>query len=75
MRNMSPNHQSLPDSRLKHFPISFFAIVMGLSGLSIAYKSMNYPTISIVIRKFCFSCDTDYFWILLCQNIALSPSQ
>ena len=34
---MEPTPQSAPTSRLKNFPIAWFAVVMGLSGLSMAW--------------------------------------
>lgn len=32
----------VPHGRLEHFPISFFAIVMGMAGLTIAYKKVEH---------------------------------
>ncbi|MDV7104606.1 SLAC1 anion channel family protein [Vibrio sp. TH_r3] len=54
MKDVSINHPEAAKnhSRLKHFPISMFSIVMGLSGLSIAWQkslSMSYPIITTFV--------------------------
>lgn len=46
---MNDAAKQIPDSRLAHFPISFFAIVMGLSGLSISYRAGGYTATSQII--------------------------
>ncbi|MDP1831077.1 MAG: SLAC1 anion channel family protein [Geothrix sp.] len=39
---MEPTQSPLPAGRLEHFPISFFSIVMGLAGLTIAFKKVEH---------------------------------
>ncbi len=51
MNNVSINHSSSTkvESRLIHFPISMFSIVMGLSGFSIAWQKalgMSFPVVT-----------------------------
>ncbi|MEZ9059863.1 SLAC1 anion channel family protein [Vibrio pelagius] len=51
MNNVSINHSSSAkvESRLIHFPISMFSIVMGLSGFSIAWQKalgMSFPVVT-----------------------------
>ncbi len=51
MKDLSINHLSSAkaESRLMHFPISMFSIVMGLSGFSIAWQKslgMSFPLVT-----------------------------
>jgi tellurite resistance protein len=53
MKDVSINHRSSAkeESRLIHFPISMFSIVMGLSGFSIAWQKalgITYPVVTTV---------------------------
>lgn len=48
-QNINQENQSINESRLKFFPIMMYAIVMGLSGLTITYQKatlwLNFPAI------------------------------
>ncbi len=56
----------MEESRIKNFPISFFAVIMGLTGLAIAYMRLSFigdflKNSGIVLTYFC----TSLFFLLL----------
>ena len=54
--NNKESIQSIPSNRLQYFPVMMFAIVMGLAGLSLVFKSLNetlyFPSILVDIVGF-----------------------
>lgn len=58
-------------SRLEHFPIAFFATVMGLTGLSIAYQKayhlLNFP--KIIFELLLFSSSIIFIYLILTYGL------
>lgn len=49
MSNIQTDHGIVAEqSRLLHFPVSFFSIVMGLSGVTLAWKAAGQPTPAVI---------------------------
>ena len=51
--NNQESIKAIPSNRLQYFPVMMFAIVMGLSGLSLVFKTWRSFTFSYYYRK-CF---------------------
>lgn len=56
----------MQESRIKNFPISFFAVVMGLTGLAIAYMRLSFMGNMLILIGYCLTyMATSIFFLFL----------
>jgi|GEM_PF-5061014 len=55
--------------RIKHFPIMMFAIVMGLSGLTIVYQKSRFMVGFPVVDRYVIRCNRNGYFYRYCRAI------